>query len=154
MKGDIRGRDASMNSGLAFGGLKFGSMGLMATEPARLTARQLEAARRVRRHHMSRGGKTWIRIFPDIPVSAKPAEVRMGKGKGAVSFWACKVRPGTVIFEVMGVSLEVGQHALLSSGKKFPMKTVFVRRNRSKPVNTPSSDVQPTTTPVNTGSIL
>jgi len=133
MKGDIRGIDGSMNNHNAFGSLKFGTMGLIATEPARLTARQLEAARRVRRFHMNRAGKTWIRIFPDIPVTAKPAEVRMGKGKGSVAFWACKVRPGTVIFEITGVTPEIGHHALLSSAKKFPMKTTILHRNLLKP---------------------
>ena len=135
MKGMIRGTDSSMNSGhrVDLDALKFGSMGLIATECARLTARQLESSRRVRRFHMARKGKVWTRIFPDIPVSNKPSEVRMGKGKGAVAYWACKVRPGTVLFEVIGVPRELGRKSLELCAKKLPMKTVFKQRDLSVP---------------------
>ena len=100
----------------------------MAREEARVTARQLEAGRRVRRYHVKRSGKVWIRVFPDVPVTAKPLEVRMGKGKGSVDHWAAKIRPGMMRFEVSGVPGARGRHALRSCGKKFPRKTTLVER--------------------------
>ena len=89
--------------------LNFGQFGLKATAPGRVTARQIEAARRAMTRHMKRAGKVWIRIFPDVPVSSKPAEVRMGKGKGSPDYWACRVKPGRVMFEVDGVSEEIAR---------------------------------------------
>ncbi|MEX1147162.1 MAG: 50S ribosomal protein L16 [Sphingomonadales bacterium] len=116
--------------GLAKGGtaLDFGSYGLKALEPARVTARQIEAARRAMTRHMKRAGKVWIRIFPDVPVSKKPTEVRMGKGKGSVEFWACRVKPGRVMFEVDGVSAEVAKGAFERAAAKLPIKTKVVAR--------------------------
>jgi len=132
MKGPIHG--VSVSGGDGRGALKFGTLGLRAREPARLTARQLEAGRRVRRYHLKRAGKVWIRVFPDVPVSEKPLEVRMGKGKGSVSYWACKVRPGMMLFEVDGADRGVARHALRSSGKKFPMKTMLRERGQPLPM--------------------
>ena len=100
--------------GVAKGGsdLNFGTYGLKALEPERVTARQIEAARRAMTRHMKRQGRVWIRIFPDVPVTAKPIEVRMGKGKGSVDRWVCKVKPGRVMFEIDGVAEDVAQEAL------------------------------------------
>lgn len=116
--------------GLAKGGtaLNFGSYGLKALEPARVTARQIEAARRAMTRHMKRAGKVWIRIFPDVPVSSKPTEVRMGKGKGSPEYWACRVKPGRVMFEVDGVSAEVAKGAFERAAAKLPIKTKVVAR--------------------------
>jgi len=116
--------------GLAKGGstLNFGSYGLKALEPARVTARQIEAARRAMTRHMKRAGKVWIRIFPDVPVSQKPTEVRMGKGKGSPEYWACRVKPGRVMFEVDGVSAEVARGAFERAAAKLPIKTKVVAR--------------------------
>jgi large subunit ribosomal protein L16 len=116
--------------GLAKGGsdLNFGSYGLKATQPERVTARQIEAARRAMTRHMKRQGRVWIRIFPDVPVSAKPIEVRMGKGKGSVDRWVCKVKPGRVMFEIDGVSDSVAQEALRLAAMKLPVKTRVVAR--------------------------
>jgi large subunit ribosomal protein L16 len=125
-KGSLHGMDRLSGDGLST--LKFGPIGLISLEPARLTARQLEASRRVRRYHLKRAGKVWMRVFPDIPVTAKPLEVRMGKGKGSVDYWACKVRPGTVRFEVDGVDLARARYALGCAGKKFPMKVTCLQR--------------------------
>jgi large subunit ribosomal protein L16 len=108
--------------------LSFGTFGLKALEPERITARQIEAARRAMTRAMKRQGKIWIRIFPDVPVSKKPAEVRMGKGKGAVEFWACRVHPGRVMFEVEGVKREIAKEALDLAASKLPIKTKFVER--------------------------
>jgi large subunit ribosomal protein L16 len=97
-------------------------------EPDRLTARQIEAARRAITRHMKRAGRVWIRVFPDVPVSKKPAEVRMGSGKGAPEFWAARVKPGRVLFELDGVSVQVAREALELAAAKLPIKTRFVSR--------------------------
>ena len=116
--------------GLAKGGteITFGHYGLKATEPERITARQIEAARRAMTRHMKRQGRVWIRIFPDVPVSKKPTEVRMGKGKGSVEYWAAKVKPGRVMFEIDGVSHEIAKEALRLAAMKLPVKCRFVER--------------------------
>lgn len=116
--------------GVATGGasLSFGSYGLKAVEPERVTARQIEAARRAITRHMKRQGRVWIRIFPDVPVTSKPTEVRMGKGKGAVDYWAARVKPGRVVFEIDGVNEEVAREALRLGAAKLPIKTRFVQR--------------------------
>ncbi len=116
--------------GAAKGGtaLNFGSYGLKAITPERITARQIEAARRAITRHMKRAGRVWIRIFPDVPVSQKPAEVRMGSGKGAPEFWACRVHAGRIMFEVDGVSREVARRALELAAAKLPVKTKFISR--------------------------
>ena len=108
--------------------LSFGQFGLKAMEPDRLTARQIEAARRAITRHMKRAGRVWIRVFPDVPVSKKPAEVRMGSGKGAPEFWAARVKPGRVLFELDGVSVQVAREALELAAAKLPIKTRFVAR--------------------------
>jgi large subunit ribosomal protein L16 len=116
--------------GVAKGGtdLTFGAYGLKAQEPERVTARQIEAARRAMTRHMKRAGRVWIRIFPDVPVTKKPTEVRMGKGKGSVEYWACKVKPGRIMFEIDGVSEDVAREALRLAAMKLPVKTRFVQR--------------------------
>lgn len=106
----------------------FGTYGLKAVEPARITARQIESARRAITRHMRRVGKLWIRIFPDIPVSKKPAEVRMGSGKGSPEFWVCRVKPGRILFELNGVSEEVAREAFSLASEKLPIDTKFVAR--------------------------
>jgi large subunit ribosomal protein L16 len=108
--------------------LTFGSYGLKALEPDRLTARQIEAARRAITRHMKRAGRIWIRIFPDVPVSTKPAEVRMGSGKGTPEFWACRVKPGRIMFEIDGVPRQVAVEAFALAAAKLPIKTRFVAR--------------------------
>jgi large subunit ribosomal protein L16 len=108
--------------------LNFGAFGLKAMEPERVTARQIEAARRAITRHMKRAGRVWIRVFPDVPVSKKPTEVRMGKGKGTPEFWAARVKPGRVMFEVDGVAIEVAREALRLGAAKLPIKTRFVQR--------------------------
>ena len=108
--------------------LSFGQYGLKAMEPDRLTARQIEAARRAITRHMKRAGRVWIRVFPDVPVSKKPAEVRMGSGKGAPEFWAARVKPGRVLFELDGVPVQVAREALELAAAKLPIKTRFVAR--------------------------
>jgi large subunit ribosomal protein L16 len=117
-------------SGAAKGGtnLDFGSYGLKAMEPDRLTARQIEAARRAITRHMKRAGRVWIRVFPDVPISRKPAEVRMGSGKGAPEFWAARVRPGRILFELDGVTPTIAREALLLAAAKLPIRTRFVAR--------------------------
>ena len=117
-------------SGAAKGGfnLDFGSYGLKAMEPDRLTARQIEAARRAITRHMKRAGRVWIRVFPDVPISKKPAEVRMGSGKGAPEFWAARVKPGRILFELEGVPVLVAKEALALAAAKLPIKTRFVAR--------------------------
>tara|TARA_B110000908_G_scaffold103401_1_gene121776 strand:- start:94 stop:507 length:414 start_codon:yes stop_codon:yes gene_type:complete len=121
-KGRIRGE--------AKGGsdMNFGSFGLKAIEPERITARQIEAARRAMTRHMKRQGRVWIRIFPDTPVTSKPVEVRMGKGKGSIDFWACKVKPGRVMFEIDGVSEAIAREALRLAAMKLPIKTRTIVR--------------------------
>ncbi len=108
--------------------LNFGAYGLKAVEPERITARQIEAARRAMTRHMKRQGRVWIRIFPDVPVTQKPTEVRMGKGKGSVEYWAAKVKPGRVMFELDGVSEPVAREALRLAAMKLPVKCRFVQR--------------------------
>ena len=121
-KGRIRGE--------AKGGtdLNFGSFGLKAAEPERITARQIEAARRAMNRYMKRQGRIWIRIFPDVPVTQKPTEVRMGKGKGSVEYWCAKVRPGRVMFEIDGVGEAVAKEALRLGAMKLPVKCRIVAR--------------------------
>ena len=116
--------------GQAKGGysLNFGSYGLKALQPERVTARQIEATRRAITRHMKRAGRVWIRIFPDVPVSKKPTEVRMGKGKGSPEFWACKVKPGRIMFEIDGVPESVAREALALGAAKLPIKTKIVAR--------------------------
>ena len=108
--------------------LNFGSFALKATEPERVTARQIEAARRAITRHMKRQGRVWIRIFPDVPVSAKPVEVRMGKGKGSTDYWAAKVKPGRIMFEIDGVSDEIAREALRLGAMKLPVTTRIVAK--------------------------
>ncbi len=108
--------------------LNFGEYGLKAVEPERVTARQIEAARRAMTRHMKRQGRVWIRIFPDVPVTQKPTEVRMGKGKGSVEYWAAKIKPGRIMFEIDGVPLPVAEEALRLAAMKLPIKTRFVQR--------------------------
>ena len=108
--------------------LNFGSYGLKALTPARVTARQIEAARRAITRHIRRAGRVWIRIFPDVPVSSKPAEVRMGKGKGSPEFGACRVEPGRVMFELEGVPRELAQQAFTLASAKLPVDTRFITR--------------------------
>ncbi|MBB6259688.1 large subunit ribosomal protein L16 [Paenochrobactrum gallinarii] len=108
--------------------LNFGAFGLKALEPERVTARQIEAARRAITRHMKRAGRVWIRIFPDLPVTGKPTEVRMGKGKGSVDYWACRVAPGRVMFELDGVPEDVAREALRLGAAKLPIKTRFIQR--------------------------
>jgi large subunit ribosomal protein L16 len=108
--------------------LNFGSYGLKALEPERVTARQIEAARRAITRHMRRAGKLWIRIFPDVPVSQKPTEVRMGKGKGPPEYWCCRVKPGRILFELEGVSAVVAREACQRAAAKLPIKCKFVSR--------------------------
>lgn len=116
--------------GAAKGGftLNFGSYGLKALQPERVTARQIEAARRAVTRHMKRAGRVWIRIFPDVPVSKKPTEVRMGKGKGSPEFWAARVKPGRIMFEIDGVPDAVAREALALGAAKLPVKTKIVAR--------------------------
>lgn len=116
--------------GVAKGGfeLSFGGFGLKALEPERVTARQIEAARRAITREMKRQGRVWIRVFPDVPVTAKPTEVRMGKGKGAIEYWAAKVKPGRIVFEIDGVPEDVAREALRLGAAKLPIRTRFVQR--------------------------
>ena len=108
--------------------INFGSYALKATEPERVTARQIEAARRAITRQMKRQGRVWIRIFPDVPVSKKPTEVRMGKGKGAPEFWAAKVKPGRIMFEIDGVAPDLAKEALRLGAAKLPVRTRVVQR--------------------------
>lgn len=108
--------------------LNFGSYGLKALEPSRITARQIEAARRAMTRHVKRQGKIWIRIFPDVPVSNKPAEVRMGKGKGSPDYWACRVKPGRIMFEMEGVNGDLAHEAFALAAAKLPIKCRVVTR--------------------------
>jgi large subunit ribosomal protein L16 len=109
--------------------LNYGSFGLKALEPERVTARQIEAARKALTRYLKRAGKMWIRIFPDVPVSKKPAEVRMGKGKGSVEYWVCRVKPGRIMFEVDGVDVNDARKAMTLAAAKLPLKCKFVERN-------------------------
>jgi len=108
--------------------LAFGQFGLKALEPERLTARQIEAARRAMTRHMKRSGRVWIRIFPDVPVSKKPLEVRMGSGKGTPELWVVRVKPGRILFELDGVTTQVAKESLALAAAKLPIKTRFVER--------------------------
>jgi large subunit ribosomal protein L16 len=121
-KGRIHGQATSGAS------LAFGEYGLKAMEPERVTARQIEAARRALTRHMKRSGQVWIRVYPDVPVTKKPLEVRMGSGKGAVELWVARVKPGRILFEVDGVSVEIAKEALSLAAAKLPIKTRFVAR--------------------------
>ncbi len=116
--------------GKAKGGftLNFGTCGLKALEPGRLTSRQIEAARRAMTRHIKRSGKVWIRIFPDVPVSKKPTEVRMGKGKGSPEYWICRVKPGRIMFEMDGVPIPLAKEAFERATAKLPIATRFVTR--------------------------
>jgi large subunit ribosomal protein L16 len=108
--------------------LSFGQFGLKAMEPDRVTARQIEAARRAMTRHMKRAGRVWIRIYPDVPVSKKPLEVRMGSGKGAPELWVVRIKPGRILFEIDGVSTTLAREALNLAAAKLPIKTRFVER--------------------------
>ncbi len=121
-KGRIRG---NAKGGFA---LNFGEFGLKALEPERVTARQIEAARRALTRHMKRAGRVWIRVFPDVPVSKKPIEVRMGKGKGAPELWVTRVAPGRIMFEVDGVPEQIAREAFSLAAAKLPIKTRFIQR--------------------------
>ncbi len=116
--------------GLAKSGttLNFGAFGLKALEPERITARQIEAARRAITRSMKRAGRVWIRMFPDVPVSQKPAEVRMGSGKGSPEFWVVRIKPGRIMFEIDGVSPELARASLALGAAKLPIRTKFVQR--------------------------
>ncbi|HEY1795422.1 MAG TPA: 50S ribosomal protein L16 [Stellaceae bacterium] len=116
--------------GLAKGGtaLNFGAFGMKASEPGRITARQIEAARRAITRHIRRVGRVWIRVFPDVPVSSKPAEVRMGSGKGSPEFWIARVKPGRIMFELDGVTVDVAREAFELASAKLPIATRFVAR--------------------------
>jgi len=118
------------NRGLAQAGnrVSFGEFGLKATERGRVTARQIESARRAMTRHIKRGGKIWIRIFPDVPISSKPLEVRMGKGKGNVDHWVAKIQPGAILYEMEGVSEELAREAFRLAANKLPIKTTFTQR--------------------------
>ena len=118
------------NRGLALRGsnVSFGEYGLKATGRGRLTARQIEAARRAMTRHIKRGGKIWIRVFPDKPISKKPLEVRQGKGKGNVEYWVCQVQPGRVMYEMEGVTEEIAREAFRLAAAKLPFSTTFVKR--------------------------
>ncbi len=128
----FKGRIHGLTKGAAT--LDFGSYGLKALEPERVTARQIEAARRAISRAMKRQGKMWIRIFPDVPVSKKPPEVRQGKGKGSVEYWVCRVKPGRVMFEIDGVSEETAREAFELAAAKLPIKTKFIMRSASEEV--------------------
>ena len=122
----FKGRISGNTKGGAF--LNFGEFGLKALEPERVTARQIEAARRALTRHMKRAGRVWIRVFCDVPVSKKPIEVRMGKGKGAPEFWVARVAPGRIMFEVDGVPEQVAREAFALAAAKLPIKTRFIQR--------------------------
>jgi large subunit ribosomal protein L16 len=121
-KGRIKG---TATSGVE---LAFGQFGLKALEPERVTARQIEAARRALTRHMKRAGRVWIRIFPDVPVSKKPLEVRMGSGKGTPEYWVVRIKPGRILFEVDGIPVAVAKEALALAAAKLPVKTRFIER--------------------------
>jgi large subunit ribosomal protein L16 len=122
--------------GLAKGGttLNFGAFGLKASDPGRITARQIEAARRAITRNIRRAGRVWIRVFPDVPVSQKPAEVRMGSGKGSPEFWVCRIKPGRIMFELDGVSQTIAREAFALAAGKLPIGTRFVARQGEESV--------------------
>jgi len=121
-KGRIHGLATSGNT------LAFGEYGLKAMEPERITARQIEAARRAITHHMKRAGRVWVNVFPDVPISKKPTEVRMGKGKGMPEYWAARVKPGRILFEIDGVDEVTAREAMRLAAAKLPVRTRFVAR--------------------------
>ena len=121
-KGRIKGVATSATT------LNYGTFGLKAVEADRITARQIEAARVAMTRFMKRAGRVWVRIFPDVPVSKKPTEVRMGKGKGSTEFWACRVKPGRILFEIDGVSEQIAKEALYKASAKLPIKTKTIKR--------------------------
>ncbi|MDP1520168.1 50S ribosomal protein L16 [Porticoccus litoralis] len=127
----FRKQQKGRNRGLALRGSKvsFGEYGLKATARGRITARQIESARRAMTRHIKRGGKIWIRVFPDKPISNKPLEVRMGKGKGNVEYWVAQIRPGKVLYEMEGVSEELAREAFALAAAKLPVQTSFVKRS-------------------------
>jgi large subunit ribosomal protein L16 len=129
-KTKFRKQQKGRNRGLALRGNKvsFGEYGLQSTARGRLTARQIEAARRALTRHIKRGGRVWIRVFPDKPVSKKPLEVRMGKGKGNPEYWVAQIKPGSMLYEMEGVTEEVAREAFRLAGAKLPMTTTFVKR--------------------------
>jgi len=126
----FRKRQKGRNRGLATSGnrVSFGEYGLRATARGRITARQIEAARRAMTRHIKRGGKIWIRVFPDVPITKKPIEVRMGKGKGNVEYWVAKVKPGKVLYEMQGVTEDIAREAFRRAAAKLPVATTFVSR--------------------------
>ncbi len=126
----FRKQHKGRNRGLAFRGsnVSFGEYGLKATGRGRMTARQIEAARRAMTRYIKRGGKIWIRVFPDKPITKKPLEVRQGKGKGNVEYWVCQVQPGRVLYEMEGVSEEIAREAFRLAAAKLPFSTAFVTR--------------------------
>jgi large subunit ribosomal protein L16 len=126
----FRKQQKGRNRGLAFSGsaVSFGDFGLKSTGRGRLTARQIEAARRTITRHIKRGGKLWIRVFPDKPVSKKPLEVRMGKGKGNVEYWVAQIQPGRMLYEIEGISEELAREAFALASAKLPISTTFVKR--------------------------
>jgi large subunit ribosomal protein L16 len=126
----FRKQHKGRNRGVATVGAKvsFGEFGLKTVDRGRITARQIESARRAINRYIKRGGKIWIRIFPDVPVTKKPLEVRMGKGKGNVEYWVAKVQPGRVLYELEGVTEEIAREALRRAAAKLPVRTVFVSR--------------------------
>jgi large subunit ribosomal protein L16 len=126
----FRKQQTGRNRGLALRGSKvsFGEYALKSVERGRLTARQIEAARRTMTRHVKRGGKIWIRVFPDKPITEKPLEVRQGKGKGNVEYWICQIQPGRVLYEMEGVDEELAREAFALAAAKLPFKTTFVKR--------------------------
>ena len=126
----FRKQHKGKNNGMAFRGsaVSFGEYGLKATTRGRLTARQIEAARRTITRHVKRGGKLWIRVFPDKPITKKPLEVRMGKGKGSVEYWVAQIKPGTMLYEIQGVSEDLAREAFQLAAAKLPVKTAFTAR--------------------------
>jgi large subunit ribosomal protein L16 len=126
----FRKQHKGKNNGLAVRGssVSFGEFGLQSISRGRLTARQIEAARRTITRHVKRGGKLWIRIFPDKPITKKPLEVRMGKGKGSVEYWVAQIKPGTMLYEIQGVSEDLAREAFKLAAAKLPVKTTFATR--------------------------
>lgn len=127
-KGRLKGQETRGTT------ISFGEYGLKAVEPARVTSRQIEATRRAISRKMKRIGKLWIRVFPDLPVTSKPTEVRMGKGKGSVDYWAARIRPGRILFELDGISLDLAKEAFSSGSNKLPIKTIFVQKEKMKKI--------------------
>lgn len=126
----FRKQHTGRNNGTALRGssVSFGEYGLKSISRGRMTARQIESARRAISRHVKRGGKIWIRVFPDKPITKKPLEVRMGKGKGSVEYWVAQIKPGTMLFEIEGVSEELAREAFLLAAAKLPVKTTFSAR--------------------------